>query len=84
MSAKNDGGPAFPVTIENRTSEAVSIYGVIVKPRTKVDCYGVSVREFYAAHALSGILAIETNIKPDIASQMAFDQADSMLEEGFK
>lgn len=84
MSAKNHGGPAFPVKIENRTWNNLDVYGVVFPPRSSVDSYGLSVRQLYAAHALAGILASDPSVRPEIAAQKAFQQADIMIEEAFK
>ncbi len=59
----NDGGPAFP-----------RLY-----PRSDDDGnYGMTLREYFAAAAMAGMLAGGSNIG-DALSDMAFAQADSML-----
>lgn len=50
--SKEDGGPAFPVEIRNTTDEAfIGCLGEEVKPKSFAIYTGVSVRDYFAAHA---------------------------------
>lgn len=51
MTSLDKGGPAFPVTIENDSDEAFSVYGQELPPRTSAQFHGMSLREYIAAHA---------------------------------
>ena len=68
MSAKNDGGPAFPV---------------IGAPGAPVDYAGMSLRDWFAGMALQGWLASyasdERPVFEDVA-EFVWQQADAMLE----
>lgn len=66
---KYDGGPAFPVTWEEEDGQALT------SP-------GISVRQYYAAHAMMGILA-HTPIGTDATdvAKHALRFADALLKE---
>ncbi|HDR9165782.1 TPA: hypothetical protein QDB28_006259 [Burkholderia vietnamiensis] len=62
----NDGGPAFPVTFENST---------------RADGFGMSLRDYFAAKAMQGMLAntdMTGDRKVDIVRE-AYGFADEML-----
>jgi hypothetical protein len=63
----NDGGPAFPVVFQH--DEATS------------ECYGISIRDYFAAAALQGSIANpnSTGNWEDFALD-AYRYADAMLE----
>jgi hypothetical protein len=67
----NDGGPAFPVTAEQSPS------GAFAYP-------GMTLRDYFAAAALQGLLASssvgDALAEPDYA-KAAYIQADAMLAE---
>jgi len=44
------------------------------------DGLGISVRQYYAAHALQGYLAYTDKFKPDEVAKMSFLYADAVLE----
>ena len=81
-AAKDDGGPAFPVPYSNERD------GPTVMPTE-----GMTLRDYFAAHALQGLLA-NPKLQPQIlktggahggwieASSLAF--ADAMLKERAK
>lgn len=77
---RNDGGPAFPQTNEQRYSDPV--HGVI-RPK---DIYGdapsgMSLRDYFAAWALIGILQVSDALdNPSKAAAWAYEQADEMLK----
>jgi hypothetical protein len=75
MSAKPDGGPAFPRRLpdgEWPPDEAVRL----------VKAYaGMSLRDYFAAAALTGILASDNEIGPATATQTAYIMADRMIAE---
>ena len=65
MSAKRDGGPAFP------TSEGDRDYPT----------HGKTLRDSFAEHALMGFCANSfADIDPKVASEASFKIADAMLE----
>ena len=65
----SDGGPAFPN----------------ITPDMNVDGGpGMSLRDYFAAHALSGWLATASQVdelKPEKEAEMAYRLADAMLKE---
>jgi uncharacterized coiled-coil protein SlyX len=61
----NDGGPAFPVVFQH--DEATS------------ECYGISIRDYFAAAALQGNL-IEQTVSNDEVAKYAYSLADAMLK----
>jgi hypothetical protein len=70
MSTKNDGGPAFP-----HTKDSIHQYG----------CEGMTLRDYFAAKALSGMLAdSECKGEPDDFSKHAYMFADAMIAERSK
>ena len=89
----NDGGPAFPATID------VPFYvthgdGAISEGTTSSDLPGMSLRDWFAGQALVGFLSnpdaaasIQETAKgeggqpADLAAVMAYFQADAMLAE---
>ncbi|WP_239367809.1 hypothetical protein [Mesorhizobium retamae] len=67
---KNDGGPAFP-----------QIFNTDDRPYNPDP--GMSLRDFYAAHALTGLIARMVHAQ-DLTSKTvkcAFDVADAMIAE---
>lgn len=78
MGAQNNGGSDFPVH-----EAATSGYG----PHTE---YGMSLRDYFAAHALTGVLAMSWHPEmgcappdgtPWIVADYAYRVADAMLKE---
>ena len=67
MIKKNDGGPAFPVPNDANANGQV----------------GMSLLDWFAGQALSGLIASEALGKGDeiVISAMAYDIADAMLKE---
>jgi hypothetical protein len=78
VSTQNDGGPAFPKT-GNYADEQMA-------PYDSLDQVGMSLRDYFAAKALQGILASFAGVGPgdeptiDVCAETAFRHADAMLE----
>lgn len=70
MSARNDGGPAFPS--KNQLVDEIEY----------VCCEGMSLRDYFAGQALAGLLAVPDtgNWKFEEFSSAAYQHADAMLE----
>lgn len=60
----NDGGPAFPVVFEHEEATA--------------ECHGMSLRDYFAAAALQGLLAYDGDCSTAIG--LAYHTADAMLD----
>ncbi len=69
MNEINTGGPAFPT---NR----INMHGEVVP-----DEEGMTLRDYFAAKALQGLVITEANhrLKPDSWAQEAYMVADAML-----
>lgn len=69
MSAQDNGGPAFPNTIRIDNEEFASLRGM-------------TLRDYFAAKAMQGILSTVTNGKVDLEvfSAGAYAIADAMLK----
>ena len=63
MSKKNDGGPAFP---HHFTQDSVG------------DCKGMTLRDYFAAKAMQGMVTSRENVSRAGAS-LAYQMADAML-----
>jgi hypothetical protein len=66
MSTINDGGPAFPHSIEDT-----------YEPSTT----GLSIRDYMAAKAMQGMLAAAENYQTTELAEHAYQVADAMLKE---
>lgn len=55
----NDGGPAFPTEWLNPSDERNSLApdGRVVPPNSSAQMYGMSLRDYFAAKAMQGMLA---------------------------
>ena len=65
---KNDGGPAFPIII----------------PGAQIHLQGISVRDYFSAKAMQGMLAdptVQSGGDPETLSKVAYAYADAMLAE---
>ena len=76
MSARDDGGPAFPVTglsVESGPDDT-EVWG-------SVDCKGMTLRDYFAGQALQGAIAdvSQSNLPDDVAAY-AYELADAMLK----
>lgn len=78
MSSVNDGGPAFPQPmIASQKGD-----GTYTNPSDGWGLGGMSLRDWFAAKALAGLLADSTfNVPPEQAVQIAFRYADAMLTQ---
>jgi len=71
---KNDGGPAFPVSRGHFTDDW--------KLLSSDGMPGMSLRDWFAGQALSGLLAYESQrATPTDAAAAAYTAADAMLAE---
>ena len=69
MSAKNDGGPAFPVPVAQPFGEGWMAVG------------GMSLRDWFAGQALAGLLACpEVTGSEHTLTKSAYNYADAMLK----
>ena len=76
----NDGGPAFPLQYEDRTTPGI---------RNTIVCDGISKRDWFAGMALQGMLSIppttqignEIHNNPRRLSEWSYAQADAMIAE---
>jgi hypothetical protein len=94
MDKSKDGGPAFPVTdsqvLHRIASQAVlgmengedrdRAYIKAVAEAAK----GMSLRDYFAAAAMQGLLAAETYSKHSSIANYSYDIADAMLAERAK
>lgn len=61
----NDGGPAFPAVINGTT---------------RTDAYGMSLRDYFAANAMLGLLVRPGSINTKQDAEFAYMVADAMLK----
>lgn len=63
----NNGGPAFPVTLDHRGC---------------VGAYGMTLRDYFAGQALAGLLTqlAEDEFGPSHFAKVSYEMADAMLE----
>jgi len=66
MSTEKTGGPAFPSWSETGANFT----------------YGMTLRDYFAAKAMQGLLASEENgnLSHTATAQLAYEQADAMME----
>lgn len=70
MSAEDNGGPAFPVTLPA---------GERYSGHSEFD--GMTLRDYFAAKALCGILADpDAVVDPSSVARVSYNYADAMLE----
>ena len=78
MSAHNDGGPAFPGIALDGPHPPNGWVRAAESP-------GMSLRDWFAGQALSGLLADpEMNAPPEPVAKVAYSYADAMLAERAK
>ena len=77
-----DGGPAFPVNYIGRDSCGIE--------RVQEQDYGLSLRDYFAAKAMQGLIPVIKHIKNDVnetkqvptaVAQTAYEFADAMIAE---
>ncbi len=87
MDSSKDGGPAFPFEWRNTGDyNASAPNGEVVPPCRYVNLPGMTLRDYFAAAALQGILANqvdEIGTGSDMAN-LAYQMADIMLAERSK
>ena len=66
--SKDNGGPAFPVPL----NQGQSWQGM-------APCDGMTLRDYFAAKAIQGLLASETTATHDGFAEAAYKVADAML-----
>ena len=82
MSKEDNSGPAFPLDLEV-TRDCIGFDGGPCRPGTTVTYKGVSIRDYFAAKAMQGILSnVEqfTTPGPEYVAEEAYKIADAMLE----
>jgi hypothetical protein len=93
VSAHNDGGPAFPLTQPAAVFEATQCQedGSVTEAewRANAPISGMSLRDYFAAKAVAGMLANERpiSISPHLfahEASLAYSVADAMLAERAK
>ncbi len=84
-----DGGPAFPAVLENSTGSNLMLGNAVVPPGSRVDCLGMSLRDYFAANLMPHLLdaAIKernagARFQDDVklAADAAYLAADAMLK----
>lgn len=78
MSARNDGGPAFPQTSLER-----SPFGIESAPPAEVHHRGLSLRDWFAGQALAKMLSgrsVWTCAHAEDIARNAYEIADAMLK----
>ncbi len=81
---KPDGGPAFPSEIVNITDNNILYAGHVVPPDARGNAPGMSLRDYFAAAAMSGALAhpgadISYGLRE--VAKRCYAMADAMLAE---
>jgi len=85
MNARNDGGPAFPGAWENDSDmNATAPDGRVVPPMALAHLQGMTLRDYFAAAALTGIVDATFHYGSPAAemdrARAAYWQADAMIE----
>lgn len=86
---KHDGGPAFPYSwVNDGDMNNSAPDGAVVPPGGVRDLPGMSLRDYFAAAALQGLLASEAggevDYNPTNAAARAYLMADAMIAWGKK
>jgi hypothetical protein len=82
MSTINDGGPAFPEGLHAANVELAGgrYDGAYVSRYEQIDS-GMSLRDYFAAKAMQGMLADHTfNHEPEMIASLCYGMADAMLK----
>lgn len=66
--AVNKYDPAFPLQVEHEGA--------------KVNWWGMSQRDYFAAAALTGLLMRNTPLSPGVCAELAYKNADAMIAAG--
>lgn len=76
----NTGGPAFPTVWRNEGEfNAFAPDGQVVAPGESVALHGVTVRDYFAIRALSGLVVNGENFEPSRLASFCYELADAML-----
>lgn len=70
MSAHDNGGPAFPLSNSHKEFENTNWQ----------DANGMTLRDYFAAKALQGLLSSEVSASPQKFAKHSYQVADAMLE----
>ena len=89
----DNGGPAFPgVTVNDTDGNLLDPFGTLLPPQSQASYSGMTLRDYFAAKALVGLLAEAANprygreVEPFMAKHVeptavqAYDLADAMLK----
>lgn len=85
--SKNNGGTAFPFSVKNDGAVSVSgFHGDEIRPGTTSHYGGMSLRDYFAAKAVQGMLAAPQIQSSDesMLARDAYTVADAMLAERAK
>lgn len=78
---KDTSGPAFPTSVENRSSKDLQGFaGDVVGAGTRSDYKGLSIRQYAAIKAMQGLLADGMDC-PEYVAMRAVKAADALLAE---
>ena len=89
MTALKNGGPAFPATTHNDGDRnAIDEFGSLNPPDWRQTYPGMTLRDCFAAKALQGLLASESeesgHYNEGTAADRAYCMADAMIAERAK
>lgn len=73
-----DGGPAFP---QGEAYQVTDLAGNTTTNRRAALHGGMSLRDFFAAKAMQGLIGVIPNSSNDVIAQQAYELADAMLAE---
>lgn len=83
---KKHGGPAFPFNYHNQTRDYQECFATdnMIAPDGAAQYKGLSVRDYFAAKAMQGLLAAPYQASSDqhMLARDAYTVADAMLEAG--
>lgn len=82
---KNTGGPVYPSIVSNSTeNDMIGFVGEVIKPGHQVQYGGMTVRDYFAAAAMQGVLSNGNTILNEGwmkgLAKGAYKIADAMLE----
>lgn len=80
-------GPAFPcVTVNDGDLNALDAFGTLLPPQGQASYPGMTLRDYFAAHAMQGLLVSPMSDWPETATETrsisiaAYEIADEMLK----
>lgn len=68
----NQGGPAYPSEVSIRPSDNT-------KPFTDIDFCGMTLRDYFAAAALQGVILLDYGL--ELGAMRAYEWADAMIAQ---